>query len=1625
MARKAKRSKKLNLPPLLVVGSSGTRARNLVSTLKRLGFDAEVLRPADKSFREKIAANWSAILIMSELSRLVPRIRETRALRQIPILLVYQNHRRGREAAALAQADDYLRLSSPARELLTRIQAVIERAAHRIDAFALKESYKALEQILATARSNKTDFEVLQFAAAQLAKIYPSSRSSIIIIDQARDRAVVIAETKTQTELNVPLKLKNYPEIRKVIETKKPLVITDVQRHPMMREVREILATKSIHSLLLVPVFYQEELIGVIVMRAVEPMRQYFPVDIYFARLVANSLAMALKNVRLARLAEEESKVKEKAIHQAKYSGAVSKRLEKLFQYASDGLVIVNDQGVATGVNLNFLRLTGFERRELVGKSIDELFEFEKPHPEAMREWLTKKRRSGSSNLLLKVKGGSKRFVAVHIELLPGAGREILISVHDVTEERKLSLELRQTKEFLENLIQNSMEAIIAADTTGKIIIFNRAAEELTGYKAKDMIGIKNIVDLYAPGAARAVMKKLRSPFYGGPGRLETTHNILIGKNGEEIPINMSAAIIYDDRGSEIATMGLYQDIRERVEIEKRLRQAQERLLESRRRDAVMALAGAAAHELNQPLTSILGYAEILKRAEDQLKQKLKADDQFLATAKNAVKVISEQATRMAEVIKKLGDITEVETREYAGNQKILDLDRGGRVEKNLTHALSLVGEAVILMDPELVILEAFGQAEQIFGEKPDRKSLSRYLEGVNYAAGMKLVEEAKTKNSAIEELDLRSAKGQIKRVLVRAEKTEAKEMLVVFFDVAELRQMQNQLKELVAFRGQLFQTMPVPLIVLDEDGRITHLSREAERLFGYDIEELKGKPPSMLIDNFDPAEFVLYLRKLRHEGILDGTFSAIDRAGRKFETYYSWGVMRDSAGGVVGYLAFLVDLSEKSFLEQALREKTAYLEAIQKNTAILIQSADWQEALASMLKELGRLFEFDVAAVVPTELAERGFFVLVYYPATGEKLFQEQRAFEQVEQVVRWLSMPETRYYEDVSKIDFSSAPGDAQTAIQEMLSRGYVNFIALPLKFQDEVVGRLFFGHHQPGYMKLEKLRTVHQLIEQITIAVSHFRLYFRLEKQRQRLVQRNLFLEQILEQSQKIDLDQDESQIFLQFLNLFQNIFPRAHLWLAWADPGRDFIIKSVSNLDPSLLGAPLAISSEIKEQLRLSGKPVHFEPGKEFAGFLESGQDLILVPIISESNLLGLLGVESHHREPYLAEEEFLLLLFSKYLALLIPNLLGIRQSVLFRSFQESLIQSTNAFILMINDQNEIVIFNRAFEEKLGVTKTGLKDLSGDGFFRRYVVMIQEEMGKTLSAGEVLSQIRTGKKFSSLRARFRSGSGDLFEAIFNIAGLRDDAGNLLGVIFVGQDLSPIREVEAKLLHFERLAGLGQMAAGVIHELSNPLQAVITYSELVKRRLDEIGETDASRRLTTVIEAGERARRLSQNLMSYARPGAEVFEEINLKSLVDEVLSFSSYELGRGRVELENLMPDNLPRLRAVKDQIEQVLINLLANASHACAEKGGGKIKIMASARDQLLELKIEDTGIGIKPEQLPRIFEPFFTTKLGGQGTGLGLNIVQSIVERHRGQIRIQSEPGQGTTFTIIFPVGSQ
>jgi two-component system NtrC family sensor kinase len=239
--------------------------------------------------------------------------------------------------------------------------------------------------------------------------------------------------------------------------------------------------------------------------------------------------------------------------------------------------------------------------------------------------------------------------------------------------------------------------------------------------------------------------------------------------------------------------------------------------------------------------------------------------------------------------------------------------------------------------------------------------------------------------------------------------------------------------------------------------------------------------------------------------------------------------------------------------------------------------------------------------------------------------------------------------------------------------------------------------------------------------------------------------------------------------------------------------------------------------------------------------------------------------------------------------------------------------------------------------------------------------------------------------------------------------------------------LERLQAHMIQAEKLASLGQIVAGVVHELNNPLTSIIAYAEYLTRkaqgRLPLADAQDDLERLRRIQEAAGRILRFSRDLVAYARPSNEVPGPVSLPEVIDKALVFCEHEFAG--VQVERDMPERLPAIRGVTGSLTQVFVNLFTNAAHAM-EGGGGRIVLRAvvDGEAQAVVLDVEDSGRGIDHEHLPLVFEPFFTTKSEGRGTGLGLSIVRGILDALGGTIAVSSVPGQGTTFTLTLPIAA-
>ena len=287
-------------------------------------------------------------------------------------------------------------------------------------------------------------------------------------------------------------------------------------------------------------------------------------------------------------------------------------------------------------------------------------------------------------------------------------------------------------------------------------------------------------------------------------------------------------------------------------------------------------------------------------------------------------------------------------------------------------------------------------------------------------------------------------------------------------------------------------------------------------------------------------------------------------------------------------------------------------------------------------------------------------------------------------------------------------------------------------------------------------------------------------------------------------------------------------------------------------------------------------------------------------------------------------------------------------------------------------------------------------------------------------EVLSGLGTQNTIE-YRARHKNGDWRLMRT--TVRPVMDSEGRIEGVIASARDITDQRRVEQQLVQSERLAAMGQMIAGVAHELNNPLTAILGVTELVK---EGVQEPAMKRQLDLAHSQARRAAHIVQSLLTFSRPPSPRKIPLQLNDALQRTLQLHEYSLRVNNIELDFQPRPDLPLVMGDANQLMQVFLNLITNAEQAILEvRERGTLRVRLEPAGENVRIVFQDDGVGISREILPKIFDPFFTTKRPGRGTGLGLSISMAIVREHNGNITAESLPGGGSRFVISLPVSRQ
>jgi two-component system, NtrC family, sensor kinase len=517
----------------------------------------------------------------------------------------------------------------------------------------------------------------------------------------------------------------------------------------------------------------------------------------------------------------------------------------------------------------------------------------------------------------------------------------------------------------------------------------------------------------------------------------------------------------------------------------------------------------------------------------------------------------------------------------------------------------------------------------------------------------------------------------------------------------------------------------------------------------------------------------------------------------------------------------------------------------------------------------------------------------------------------------------------------------------------------------------------------------------------------------------------LEAFIGLSHELSLTMREDEIVRVFSSVFEDLLPERLFAIRLAeDDGRGLKLVYANgrltdegrDLFRLTRGALEGLKLTPEEEVRVLESP-GTERVDAYCAVFVNGVGGFEIALCDRTRFYGMINFEYHcdAGPATRASDRRIALPLAHQMSAALRNTRLIAETVFLKEYVEKLLDNANAPVIVVDRTGRITVVNKATERLTGFERGRLIGLE--------FTSLVPDVDRARLLPFVLSAMR-GESATAVEVHIPRGDAKGFAHIaFNTAPILSEHGELDAVVFVGQDLTEVRNLQKQVIHTEKLATLGQVVAGVAHELNNPLTSITVYTNYLCKKLDGAIDEGDFAKLGRIRYAAERIQSFTRDLVTYARPSGEEPTLIRLEELFERSLSFCEHLIGDSEADVSLDVAVELPAVYGIRGQLEQVCVNLLTNACHALPDDGG---KISISARplgDDRVELVFADTGCGIAKENLSRVFEPFFTTKDQGEGTGLGLSIVRNILENHDGEITVTSELGEGTAFRIVLYAG--
>jgi two-component system NtrC family sensor kinase len=402
--------------------------------------------------------------------------------------------------------------------------------------------------------------------------------------------------------------------------------------------------------------------------------------------------------------------------------------------------------------------------------------------------------------------------------------------------------------------------------------------------------------------------------------------------------------------------------------------------------------------------------------------------------------------------------------------------------------------------------------------------------------------------------------------------------------------------------------------------------------------------------------------------------------------------------------------------------------------------------------------------------------------------------------------------------------------------------------------------------------------------------------------------------------------------------------------------------------------------------------------------------LVVPLISEKRILGVLCAESLSSGAFSTDDLKLLMIFAGHTASLIRNARLYGQVMTERNFREYILESSPNAMISINLRKQITSINKRTEEIFHIKRS-------ESLGRKVGEVFEDEIVRIIDLALDEHTVVNRKEVFWNPQNGTSGYLGLTSSL-----LRNHQGNAIGAMLIVRDLTEEKRTDDLIRRLDRLTSLGQLSAGIAHEIRNPLASINFNVQLLAKKL---AVDDHARGIIEDTQEGiDRIRTLVKGMLDFAKPSQPSLMSNSIVRILKGAITLMDSQFKKKKIEAQLTLCDEIPEVVIDAHQIHQVFVNLLLNGMEAMPRGGridivGRVIKGHGKSNDQAV-LQFTDHGMGISGENLGKIFNPFFTTKT--EGTGLGLSIVHKILEQHNASVDVESEEGKGTTFTLKFPM---